>query len=79
MRELTVPPMPGDRSDEPLDLGVVRLEARRVLKVGDPAATLGRDDRSSARRLTWRISAANTSCSISERPGTTSRGFRSFV
>jgi hypothetical protein len=33
----TVPPIPGGRSDEPLDLGVMRLRPRSALKVGAPA------------------------------------------
>ena len=33
----TVPPAPGGRSDQPLDLGVLRLRARVTLKPGDPA------------------------------------------
>jgi beta-lactamase regulating signal transducer with metallopeptidase domain/protocatechuate 3,4-dioxygenase beta subunit/peroxiredoxin len=37
VREFRIPPMPEGRSDEPLDIGVVQLEGRRVLKIGDPA------------------------------------------
>ena len=37
MREFTIPPMPGGRSDEPHDLGMVRLEARSTLEPGDAA------------------------------------------
>jgi beta-lactamase regulating signal transducer with metallopeptidase domain/protocatechuate 3,4-dioxygenase beta subunit len=33
----TVPPVPGGRSDEPLDLGPLRLRPRVTLKPGDPA------------------------------------------
>ena len=33
----TIPAMPGGRSDEPLDLGVMRLMPRSTLKVGEPA------------------------------------------
>lgn len=33
----TVPPIPGGRSDEPLDLGPLRLRPRVTLKVGDAA------------------------------------------
>ncbi len=35
--EFTVPPMNGDRSDEPLDLGTLVLHAPKKLAVGDPA------------------------------------------
>lgn len=43
--EVTVPGIPGGRSDEPLDLGEVRLEVFRFheLKVGDPAPALTRN------------------------------------
>jgi hypothetical protein len=37
IRAFTVPPVPGERSDEPLDLGALRLEPRRTLEVGGPA------------------------------------------
>jgi RNA polymerase sigma factor (sigma-70 family) len=36
-REFTIPPIPGGRSDEALDLGVLRLRPRTELKAGDPA------------------------------------------
>ena len=41
-RDVIVPEMPGGRSDEPLDLGVIPLQPakkRAVVKVGDPAPT----------------------------------------
>jgi peroxiredoxin len=37
MREFTIPSIPGGRTDEPLDLGPVRLDARLILKAGDQA------------------------------------------
>ena len=37
LRVFTVPPVPGGRSEEPLDLGALRLEPRRTLEVGEPA------------------------------------------
>ena len=37
VRGFTVPPIPGGRSDEPLDLGVLRLQPRVTLKVGEPS------------------------------------------
>jgi RNA polymerase sigma factor (sigma-70 family) len=36
-RAFTIPPIPGGRSDEPLDLGAIRFRRRIALKVGDPA------------------------------------------
>jgi beta-lactamase regulating signal transducer with metallopeptidase domain/peroxiredoxin/protocatechuate 3,4-dioxygenase beta subunit len=36
-QDFTVPPMPGGRSDEPLDIGAVGLTARQGLKLGDAA------------------------------------------
>jgi beta-lactamase regulating signal transducer with metallopeptidase domain len=36
-RIFTVPPVPGGRSDEPLDLGTQRLQPRPTLAVGEPA------------------------------------------
>lgn len=36
-RELTVPPIPGVRRLDPLDLGTIRLEARTVPEAGEPA------------------------------------------
>jgi beta-lactamase regulating signal transducer with metallopeptidase domain/protocatechuate 3,4-dioxygenase beta subunit len=36
-REIVIPPIPGGRSDDPLDLGPLRLKARTYLKAGDPA------------------------------------------
>ena len=35
--QFTIPPIPGGRSDEPLDLGALRLKVRTVPKAGDPA------------------------------------------
>ena len=37
-RELVVPPMPGGRSDQPLDLGVIALTAIKKQEAGPPAA-----------------------------------------
>jgi beta-lactamase regulating signal transducer with metallopeptidase domain len=37
IRIFTVPPVPGGRSEEPVDLGALRLEPRRALEVGQPA------------------------------------------
>ena len=37
VRIFTVPPVPGGRSEEPLDLGALRLQPRRTLEVGEPA------------------------------------------
>jgi len=37
VRNFTVPPVPGGRSEEPLDLGSLRLRPRRTLLVGEPA------------------------------------------
>ena len=37
VKTFTVPPIPGGRSDEPLDLGVMRLQPRVEFKVGEPA------------------------------------------
>jgi beta-lactamase regulating signal transducer with metallopeptidase domain len=37
VRIFTVPPIPGGRSDEALDLGVLRLQERVALKAGEPA------------------------------------------
>ncbi len=36
-RTFTVPPAPGGRSEEPLDLGELRLQPRRTFEVGEPA------------------------------------------
>ncbi len=38
---LTIPPIPGGRIAEPLDLGRLQLSPRRVLKVGDPVPPIG--------------------------------------
>src|SRR5262249_51971905 len=37
VRIFTVPPVPGERSEEPLDLGALRLQPRHTLEVGGPA------------------------------------------
>jgi len=37
IQTFTVPPVPGGRSDEPIDLGVLRLQPRVTLKAGEPA------------------------------------------
>ena len=41
IREFTIPPIAGGRSDDPRDLGLVRLEARSILEAGDPAPPFG--------------------------------------
>ena len=43
--KVTVPAIPGGRSDEPLDMGAIRLDVFRLreLKVGDPAPAITRN------------------------------------
>src|ERR1041385_3777896 len=36
-KELEIPASPGSRTDEPFDVGKIEMEARKIIKVGNPA------------------------------------------
>ena len=71
-REVTVPEMPGGRSDEPLDLGEIPLipvPPRKVLKVVRAGAGIPRRDARRSNRSPSATIAASSSCSTSGPPG----------